>query len=141
MMRFGENFDHKNIIEFEDTGVVALKFKNGALGTINYTVNSFGKNMEGSLTIFAQKGTLKIGGQYLNELDYFEVADMEKPPELEKGNKANNYGQYQGSMSNHDKVYQNVVQVLKHNASITTNMFEGLKTIEIIENIYEQIHE
>ncbi len=138
---FGENFDHKNIIEFEDTGVVALKFKNGALGTINYTVNSFGKNMEGSLTIFAQKGTVKIGGQYLNELDYFEVADMEKPPELEKGNKANNYGQYQGSMSNHDKVYQNVVQVLKHNASITTNMFEGLKTIEIIENIYEQIHE
>lgn len=138
---FGENFDHKHIIEFEDTGVVALKFKNGALGTINYTVNSFGKNMEGSLTIFAEKGTVKIGGQYLNELDYFEVADMEKPPELEKGNKANNYGQYQGSMSNHDKVYQNVVQVFKHNASITTNMFEGLKTIEIIENIYEQIHE
>jgi len=138
---FGENFDHKNIIEFEDTGVVALKFKNGALGTINYTVNSFGKNMEGSLTIFSEKGTVKIGGQYLNELDYFEVEDMEKPPELEKGNKANNYGQYQGSMSNHDKVYQNVVQVLKHNASITTNMFEGLKTIEIIENIYEQIHE
>lgn len=138
---FGENFNHKNIIEFEDTGVVALKFKNGALGTINYTVNSFRKNMEGSLTIFAEKGTVKIGGQYLNELEYFEVADMEKPPELEKGNKANNYGQYQGSMSNHDKVYQNIVQVLKYNASITTNMFEGLKTIEIIENIYEQIHE
>jgi len=138
---FGENFNHKKIIEFEDTGVVALKFKNGALGTINYTVNSFRKNMEGSLTIFAEKGTVKIGGQYLNELEYFEVADMQKPPELEKGNKANNYGQYQGSMSNHDKVYQNVIQVLKHNASITTNMFEGLKTIEIIENIYEQIHE
>lgn len=138
---FGENFNHKNIIEFEDTGVVALKFKNGALGTINYTVNSFGKNMEGSLTIFAEKGTVKIGGQYLNELEYFEVADMEKPPELEKGNKANNYGQYQGSMSNHDKVYQNIIQVLKYNATITTNMFEGLKTIEIIEKIYEQIHE
>lgn len=66
---------------------------------------------------------------------------MEKPPDLEKGNKANNYGQYQGSMSNHDKVYQNIVQVLKHNASITTNMFEGLITIEIIEKIYEQIRE
>ena len=138
---FGDNFQHKNIIEFEDSGVVALKFKNGAIGTINYTVNSFRKNMEGSLTIFAEKGTIKIGGQYLNELEYFEVADMETPTELEKGNKANNYGQYQGSMSNHDKVYQNVVQVLNHNASITTNMFEGLKTIEIIENIYEQIHQ
>lgn len=138
---FGDNFEHKNIIEFEDSGAVALKFKNGAIGTINYTVNSFRKNMEGSLTIFAEKGTIKIGGQYLNELEYFEVADMQNPPELEKGNKVNNYGQYQGSMSNHDKVYQNVVQVLNHNASITTNMFEGLKTIEIIENIYEQIHQ
>ncbi len=66
---------------------------------------------------------------------------MENPPELEKGNKANNYGQYQGSMSNHDKIYQNVTQVLNHNASITTNMFEGLKTVEIIENIYVDIHE
>lgn len=137
---FGDNFDHQDIIEFEDTGVVALKFQNGALGTINYTVNSYNKNMEGSLTIFAENGTIKIGGQYLNELEYFEVKDMENPPELEKGNKANNYGQYQGSMSNHDKVYQNIVQVINHDASITTNMFEGLKTVEIIEKIYKNIY-
>lgn len=139
-LAFGQNFNHKNTIEFEDTGVVALKFQNGALGTINYTVNSFNKNMEGSLTIFAENGTIKIGGQYLNELEYFEVKGMEKPPEMEKGNKANNYGQYQGSMSNHDKVYQNVVQVINHGASVTTNMFEGLKTVEIIEKIYNEIH-
>ena len=137
---FGENFNHKEIIEFEDTGVVALKFQNGAIGTINYTVNSYGKNMEGSLTIFAENGSIKIGGQYLNELEYFEVKGMDEPPELEKGNKANNYGQYQGSMSNHDKVYQNLVQVINHGASVTTNMFEGLKTVEIIEIIYSQIH-
>lgn len=137
---FGENFNHKEIIEFEDTGVVALKFQNGAVGTINYTVNSYDKNMEGSLTIFAENGSIKIGGQYLNELEYFEVKGMGKPPELEKGNKANSYGQYQGSMSNHDKVYQNVVQVINHGASVTTNMFEGLKTIEIIEKIYSKIH-
>lgn len=139
-LAFGDNFDHEEIIEFEDTGVVALKFQNGALGTVNYTVNSFGKNMEGSLTIFAENGTIKIGGQYLNELEYFEVKGMEKPPELDKGNKANNYGQYQGSMSNHDKVYENVVQVINHGASVTTNMFEGLKTVEIIEKIYLEIH-
>ena len=137
---YGSNFNHQNIIEFEDTGVVIVKFKNGALGTINYTVNSFKKNMEGSLTIFAEKGTIKIGGQYLNELEYFEVAELEGPPELERGNKANNYGQYQGSMSNHDKIYQNVVQVINHNASITTNMFEGLKTVEIIEKVYKDIN-
>lgn len=62
------NFAHQGIIEFEDTGVVALEFGSGALGTINYTVNSYRKNMEGSLTIFAENGTVKIGGEYLNEL-------------------------------------------------------------------------
>jgi UDP-N-acetyl-2-amino-2-deoxyglucuronate dehydrogenase len=61
------NFAHDGIIEFEDTGVAALQFYNGAIGTVNYTVNSYKKNMEGSLTIFAEKGTVKIGGQYLNE--------------------------------------------------------------------------
>jgi len=55
-----ENFAHKNIIEFEDTGVVIVKFYNGAIGTINYTVNSYKKNMEGSLTIFGENGTVKI---------------------------------------------------------------------------------
>ena len=61
---FTANLGHQSIIEFEDTGVVALEFYNGAIGTINYTVNSYNKNMEGSLTIFGEKGTVKIGGQY-----------------------------------------------------------------------------
>ena len=137
---FGDNFNDKDTIEFEDTGVVALKFHSGALGTINYTVNSYPRNMEGSLTIFAEKGTIKIGGQYLNELEYFQVKGIDAPPELEVGNKANNYGEYQGSMSNHDKIYQNVVEVMNSGASISTNMFEGLKTVEIIEKIYDQIN-
>ncbi len=129
------NLGHKNIIEFEDTGVIACEFYNGALGTINYTVNSYKKNMEGSLTIFGDKGTVKIGGQYLNELEYqniegYEIKDL--PP----GNPPNNYGQYQGSMSNHDKVYENIIEVLNHQGVIATNGFEGLKTVEIIDKIY-----
>ena len=129
------NYAHQGMIEFEDTGVVIVEFHNGVIGTINYTVNSYGKNMEGSLTIFGEKGTVKIGGQYLNELEYqnFEDYRIENLPE---GNKANNYGTYQGSMSNHDKVYENLVEVLTNNASISTNSFEGLKTVEIIEKIY-----
>jgi predicted dehydrogenase len=134
---FSNNFTHQEIIEFEDTGVIALKFHNGALGTINYTVNAYSKNMEGSLTLFGEKGTIKIGGQYLNELEYFDVCDMEQPPKLEAGNKANNYGEYKGSMSNHDKIYSNVREVLLNNDQINTNMFEGLKTVEIIEKIYD----
>lgn len=132
---YTSNFNHKQEMEFEDSGVVVLKFVNNALGTINYTVNSFNKNMEGSLTIFSEKGTVKIGGQYLNELEYQSFDDF-KIENLPKGNPPNQYGKYTGSMSNHDKVYENVIDVLQNEGIITTNGFEGLKTVEIIEKIY-----
>ena len=129
------NFNHDKIIEFEDSGVVIVEFYNGIIGTINYTVNSFAKNMEGSLTIFGEKGTVKIGGQYLNELEYQNIKDF-KIKDLPAGNPPNNYGQYVGSMSNHDKVYENVLDVLLNKGTIGTNGFEGLKTVEIIDKIY-----
>ncbi|WP_052597850.1 Gfo/Idh/MocA family protein [Aureispira sp. CCB-QB1] len=135
---FGGNYCHEGITEFEDTGVVILKFHNNAIGTINYTVNSYGGNMEGSLTLFGDKGTVKIGGQYLNELEYQKIENF-SIDNLPMGNTANNYGQYQGSMSNHDMVYENVVDVLLNDGQITTNMFEGLKTVEIIDKIYNEI--
>jgi UDP-N-acetyl-2-amino-2-deoxyglucuronate dehydrogenase len=130
------NFAHKDIIEFEDSGVIALEFYNGAIGGINYTVNSFQKNMEGSLTIFGERGTVKIGGQYLNELEYQNIEGFEIK-DLPEGNKPNNYGNYVGSMSNHDKIYKNVINVLLNGDSIATNSFEGLKTVEIIDKIYQ----
>lgn len=130
------NYAHKGIIEFEDTGIVMLEFYNGCIGSINYTVNSYGRNMEGSLTIFGEKGTVKIGGQYLNELEYQNIEGY-KIENLPEGNKPNNYGHYQGSMSNHDKVYDNLIEVLQKNAAISTSSFEGLKTVEIIEKIYK----
>ena len=135
---FMGNYDHKGIIEFEDTGAVILEFYNGAIGTVNYTVNSYGKNMEGSLTIFGEKGTVKIGGQYLNEMEYQNIEGY-KIENLPEGNKANSYGNYQGSMSNHDHVYKNLIDVLSNNASISTSAFEGLKTVEIIDKIYSSV--
>ncbi len=132
---FTRNFGHSGIIEFEDTGSVIVEFYSGVIGTINYTVNSHKKNMEGSLTIFAEKGTVKIGGQYLNELEYQSIEGFEIK-NLPVGNKANNYGTYMGSMSNHDKVYANLVEVLNGSAAISASSFEGLKTVEIIDKIY-----
>ena len=129
-----KNMAHPNI-EFEDCGVVLFDMVNGAVGSLNYTVNSFAKNMEGSFTIFGEKGTIKIGGQYLNELEYFEVDGMERPI-LSKGNNANSYGFYQGSMSNHNKVYQNLVLALNDSNHLFASAEEGLKTVEIIERIY-----
>jgi predicted dehydrogenase len=91
--------------------------------------------MEGSLTIFGEKGTVKIGGQYLNELEYQNIKDY-KIENLPEGNKPNNYGTYFGSMSNHGLVYDNLIDVLTNGATISTNAFEGLKTVEIIDKIY-----
>ncbi|MCU0362796.1 MAG: Gfo/Idh/MocA family oxidoreductase [Bacteroidales bacterium] len=129
------NYMHGGIIEFEDSGVAILEFFSGVIGTINFNVNSYSRNMEGSLTVFAESGTVKIGGQYLNELEYQDIKDY-LIPDLPAGNPANSYGQYTGSMSNHDKVYENVVEVLNNSGIIAANGFEGLKTVEIIEKIY-----
>lgn len=129
------NYAHQGIIDFEDTGVVTLRFKNGAIGTINYTVNAYQKNMEGSITLFGEKGTVKVGGQYLNKLEY-QSWEGDAIGQLREGNPANEYGEYQGSMSNHDRVYENLIDVLQNQGVIATNGLEGLKTVEIIEKIY-----
>ncbi len=130
-----DNYGHRETVEFEDTGVVAMRFHNGVLGSMNFTTNSYDRNMEGSLTIFAENGTVKIGGQYLNELEYQSIKDIQIS-DLPAGNPANSYGHYQGSMSNHDLVYRNVVDVLTKGGVIATNGYEGLKTVEIIDKIY-----
>lgn len=133
----GGNFAHP-AIEFEDTGAVVFKMQSGAIGSLNYTVNSFEKNMEGSFTVFAEKGTVKIGGQYLNELEYCEVEGITQP-DLPKGNPANGYGFYKGSMSNHDKVYENLILALKDDKHEFASAEEGLKTVEIIQKIYSNL--
>ncbi len=92
--------------------------------------------MEGSLTIFGEKGTVKIGGQYLNKLEYENIEGFSIPA-LPPGKPSNNYGNYEGSMSNHDKVYENVLAVINKNQPMDTTAFEALKTVEIISKIYE----
>jgi UDP-N-acetyl-2-amino-2-deoxyglucuronate dehydrogenase len=161
---YAGNFAHEGI-EFEDTGVVSALFYNGAIGTINYTVNSHNRNMEGSLALFGEKGTVKIGGQYLNELEYQDIRDY-TIENLPPGNPPNNYGLYQGSMSNHDKVYEQVIDAIQRADGIprsgdgsgagagggiaagrdvsagrgsNANGYEGLKTVEIIDKIYSTI--
>jgi predicted dehydrogenase len=130
------NYLHKDCLEFEDSGTAFFQMENDTIGSINYTINANEKNMEGSLTLFGEKGTVKVGGQYLNELEYFSVQG-EKLPELPKGNPANEYGFYQGSMSNHDKVYENLIKALKDPSHPFIDAAEAIKSVEIIEKIYE----
>lgn len=121
-------------IEIEDTGCAALKMANGAVGTINYTINSYNRNMEGSFTLFGEKGTVKIGGQYLNTLEWYETAKGEKPGIIEQ-KQPNNYGFYEGSMSNHDKVYDDLIESLNGNGTLLEAK-DAVKSVEIIEKIY-----
>ncbi len=131
---FGKNFAHPTI-EIEDSGVVIFEMKSGVIGSLNYTVNSYKKNMEGSITIFGEKGTIKVGGQYLNVLEYQSISDY-KLKNFPKSQGENDYGFYKGSMSNHDKVYENLVKALKNDKHEIASAEEGLKTVEIIEKIY-----
>ena len=129
------NFQHVDI-EIEDAGVILLEMRSGAIGTMNYNVNAYKKNMEGSITLFGEKGTIKIGGQYLNTIEYQSIEG--KNIEVnELGNPANDYGFYQGSMSNHDKVYENLLKAIDDADTQFASAYEGMKTVEIIERILE----
>ncbi len=133
---FTKNADHVNSIEFEDCGVAILEFENGIIGTINFSVNSFDKNREGSLTILGEKGMVKIGGEYLNTIEYQQFASYQLENILDTAG-VNDYGTYKGSMSNHDKVYENLIDTLQHGKPFYADSTEGLKTVEIIERIYK----
>jgi len=128
------NYEHPDIA-IEDSGVAIIEMLNGATGTLNYTVNSFGKNMEGSFTIFGERGTIKIGGQYLNTLEY-QSLNGQTVELTEPMIQANHYGFYQGSMSNHDKVYDNLLIALQDPKHEFASAHDGLKTVEIIRKIY-----
>jgi predicted dehydrogenase len=134
---FKDNFTHHQHVEIEDTGVVAIKMKSGVLGTLHFTVNSYQQNQEGSLTLFGEKGSVKIGGQYLNTLEWYNTESGDFPA-LDQTVQANQYGHYQGSMSNHDKVYESLVASLDNNGSLLEAR-DAIKTIEIIEKIYKAL--
>ncbi|MEZ5046608.1 MAG: Gfo/Idh/MocA family oxidoreductase [Chitinophagaceae bacterium] len=123
-------------IEIEDTGSFIMRAKNsGAIVNFNFSTSSFEKNMEGAITLLAEKGTLKIGGQYLNTIEYQHIQEVHLP-DIQIQAKSNDYGLYQGSMSNHDQMIDNVVQTLLGKQEIMTSGNEGKQVIEIIERMY-----
>ncbi len=119
----------------EDSGLISFDFVNGGMGSLNYSTSVWDKNLESSITIIAEKGTVKVGGQYMNTVEYCHIKDYTMP-ELPPSNPPNDYGPYKGSAANHHYIFENVVSVLKGECSITTNALEGLKVVEIIDRIY-----
>jgi len=133
--RFND-FTHQNVTDFEDSGFVSFDFKNAGMGTLNYSTAVFNQNLESSITIIGSKGSIKIGGQYMNKVEVCNI-DNYKMPELPESNPANDYGPYKGSAANHNYVIKNVIDTLKGRTTATTDAFEGLKVVEIIEEIYK----
>ncbi len=129
-----ENFNHA-YTPFEDSGSVNFKFINGGIGVLNYSTSMWDKNLESSITIIGEKGSIKVGGQYMDKVEYCHIENYTMP-ELPPSNPPNDYGAYKGSAANHHYVIENVVDTLKGKTSATTNALEGLKVVEIIERIY-----
>jgi predicted dehydrogenase len=130
-----KDFNHENLTDFEDSGFVSFDFVNGGMGAINFSTSVWNQNLESSMTIIAENGAIKIGGQYMDKVEYCHVKDYEMP-ELAPTNPGNDYGAYKGSAQNHNYVIDNVVDVLQGKTAITTNALEGLKVVDMIERIY-----
>jgi UDP-N-acetyl-2-amino-2-deoxyglucuronate dehydrogenase len=129
------DFNHQKTTAFEDSGFVSFDFVNGGMGSINYSTAVWEKNLESSLTIIGSKGSVKVGGQYMDKIEVCNIKDY-ITPQLKETNPANDYGAYKGSANNHHNVIENVVDTLTGKNKISTNALEGLKVVDIIERIY-----
>ncbi len=121
-------------IETEDTGVAILRFRSGALGVIEVTMLAYPKNMEGSITLLGETGSVKIGGTAVNKVEHWEFADSDPDDELARtldSNPPNVYGY------GHEGYYRNVLAVLRGEAKADTDGRAGRKSLELILGIYE----
>jgi UDP-N-acetyl-2-amino-2-deoxyglucuronate dehydrogenase len=121
-------------IETEDSGIAILKFRNGALGTIEVTMLTYPRNFEGSITILGEKGTVKVGGTAVNKIEHWAFAeydDDDKLVDLAATNPPTVYGY------GHEGYYRNVLAVLRGEAKADTDGRAGRKSLELILGIYE----
>lgn len=129
--------DRKKLdIEVEDMANAIIDFKSGARLNLEFTVNTYPHNLESSLTILGEKGSVKIGGKAMNELEFWHVEDIEEPI-IDEGLTPNVYagGMYVGSCPNHKSIYENVINVLlKEEQSFITGG-DALEAIKIIDAI------
>lgn len=129
------DFNHADLTEFEDSGIVTFDFKSGGMGSFSFSTAVWNENLESSLTIIAENGSVKVGGQYMNQVEKCIVKDYILP-ELPATNLANDYGSFKGSAQNHQYLYQNIIEFLKAQKSICTTASDSIQVLKIIEQIY-----
>jgi predicted dehydrogenase len=129
------DFNHHSLTEFEDSGFVSFNFSAGGMGSINYSTSVWDKNLESSITLVGSNGSVKVGGQYMDKVEYCHIKNYSLP-EIAETAPANDYGGYKGSANNHHFMIQNVIDTLNGKTTMTANALEGMKVVEIIERIY-----
>jgi UDP-N-acetyl-2-amino-2-deoxyglucuronate dehydrogenase len=120
-------------IEVEDTGVAALRWRSGTVGTLNVTMLTYPKNFEGSITILGEKGTVRIGGVAVNEIEHWEFADQ-RPEDATV--KQASYETTSVYGFGHPLYYDNVIKTLQGEAEADTDGREGLKSLELLVALY-----
>ena len=120
-------------IEVEDSGVAAIRWRSGAMGTLNVTMLTYPQNLEGSITILGEKGTVRVGGVAVNEIQHWEFADQR--PEDATIRQAS-YATTSVYGFGHPLYYDNVIQTLRGEAEPETDGREGLKSLELLIGLY-----
>jgi UDP-N-acetyl-2-amino-2-deoxyglucuronate dehydrogenase len=129
------DYNHQALTEFEDSGFVNFNFSKGGMGSVNYSTSVWDKNLESSITLIGSNGSVKVGGQYMDKVEYCHIKNYSLP-EITETAPANDYDGYKGSANNHHFIIQNVIDTLNGKTTMTTNALEGMKVVEIIEKIY-----
>ena len=120
-------------IETEDSGVVAIRWRSGALGSLNVTMLTYPKNLEGSITIMGEKGTVRVGGMAVNQIEHWEFAE---PRPEDAAIRSANYGTPSVYGVGHPLYYENVIAALRGEAPALTDGREGLRSLELLTGIY-----
>jgi UDP-N-acetyl-2-amino-2-deoxyglucuronate dehydrogenase len=120
-------------IQVEDTGVLNVRWRSGALGSMNVTMLTYPKNMEGSITIIGEKGTVRVGGVAVNEIQHWEFAEPDADDEKVKDA---SYATTSVYGFGHPLYYDNVVKVMRGEAQPETDGREGLKSLETLIAVY-----
>ena len=121
-------------IQVEDTGVLALRWRNGALGTMNVTMLTYPKNLEGSITILGEHGTVRLGGVAVNRIDHWEFAEPDEEDDARVRDASYETTSVYGF--GHPKYYENVIATLRGEAEPETDGREGLHSLELLIATY-----
>jgi UDP-N-acetyl-2-amino-2-deoxyglucuronate dehydrogenase len=120
-------------IEVEDTGVAALRWRNGAMGSVNVTMLTHPKNLEGSITVLGEHGSVRVGGVAVNKIEHWEFAE---PHEMDAGVGDASYQTTSVYGFGHPLYYDNVINTLRGDAVAETDGREGLKSLELLIAMY-----